>query len=288
MTHRQLTWLVTGASAGLGRAIAEAALTAGDRVLAAVRTPERVADLAARHPDHLAVVAHDVRDVAHAPDVVRTAIDRFDSLDVVVNNAGRGLIGAAEEVTDAELRELMDLHLFGPVALVRAALPHLRARRSGTVIQVSSQGGRLSFPGVSTYSATKFALEGWSEALAGEVAGFGVRVLIVEPSAFRTSFNADGVLDFVAESPVYQDMLAPVRAGMRAAHGRQEGDPARAAEILVGLAHAAEVPLRLALGQEALDRIGDSYRRGLVELERWADVAASADFADTEPASRPS
>ncbi|WP_017601530.1 SDR family oxidoreductase, partial [Nocardiopsis lucentensis] len=223
------TWIITGASRGFGRALAESALAAGDHVVAAVRRPGSVADLAAEYPDDCLVAGFDARDVTAAEDLVRAALDRFGQLDVLVNNAGRGMVGAVEEVGDAQLRELMDLHLFGPAALVRAALPAMRARSTGTIVQMSSQGGRMSFPGVAAYSASKFALEGWSEALAGEVAQFGIRVMIVEPSRFRTDFNASGTLEFAEASETYRDLLAAVRADMAGADGTQEGDPARAA-----------------------------------------------------------
>ncbi|MEV0585286.1 SDR family NAD(P)-dependent oxidoreductase [Nonomuraea sp. NPDC050310] len=281
------TWIITGASRGFGRALTEAALAAGDRVLAAVRRPESLAGLVAEHPDALVVAEFDVRDVAAAPDLVRTALERFGRLDVLVNNAGRAVVGAVEEVGDEQVRELMDLHLFGPAALVRAALPAMRAQGSGTIVQMSSQAGRMAFPGVSAYAASKFALEGWSEALAGEVAPFGVRVMIVEPSRFRTGFNAADVLEFTEPSETYHDLLAAVRADLAGADGRQEGDPARAAEIIVTLAHAAEVPLRLPLGREAVERISASHRRGLAETERWAELAGSADFAGVPASVRP-
>jgi NAD(P)-dependent dehydrogenase (short-subunit alcohol dehydrogenase family) len=148
--------------------LAEAALAEGDHVVAAVRSPDSVADLTTTHGDRITSVAFDVRNTAEAAGVVQVAVEHYGRLDVVVNNAGRAIVGAAEEVTDAQLRDLMDLHLFGPAALVRAALPVIRAQGGGTIVQMSSQGGRMSFRGVSTYSASKFALEGWSEALAGE------------------------------------------------------------------------------------------------------------------------
>jgi NAD(P)-dependent dehydrogenase (short-subunit alcohol dehydrogenase family) len=279
MTTTQ-NWIITGASKGLGRALAESALAAGDRVVAAVRHPESMAELAETYPHRCAVLPFDARDSARADRLVAAALDRFGRIDVLVNNAGRAIVGAAEEITDGELRELMDLHLFGPAALVRAVLPGMRARHSGTIVQMSSQGGRLSFPGVSAYSASKFALEGWSEALAAEVAPFGVRVLLVEPSRFRTSFNASDVLEFAPSSDAYRELLAEMRAAMADADGSQEGDPAKAAEIIVSLAHAPEVPLRLPLGREAVDRISTSYRQGLAEVGRWAELAASADFTD--------
>jgi len=281
------TWIITGASRGFGRALAESALAAGDHVVAAVRRPESVADLAAEHPDDCLIAKFDARDVTAAADLVRATLDRFGQLDVLVNNAGRAVVGAVEEVTDAQLRELMDLHLFGPAALVRAALPAMHARGTGTIVQMSSQGGRMSYPGVAAYSASKFALEGWSEALAGEVAPFGIRVLIVEPSRFRTGFNAAEVLEFAESSDTYRDLLAGVRADLAGADGLQEGDPARAAEIIVSLAHSAEVPLRLPLGREAVERISGAYRRGLDEVERWAETARGADFAGVPASVRP-
>jgi NAD(P)-dependent dehydrogenase (short-subunit alcohol dehydrogenase family) len=281
------TWIITGASRGFGRALAESALAEGDRVVAAVRRPESTTDLEAKYPDTFLIAKYDARDTGAATDLVRETLDRFGQLDVLVNNAGRAVVGAVEEVSDAQLRELMDLHLFGPAALVRAALPAMRERGTGTIVQMSSQGGRMSFPGVSAYSASKFALEGWSEALAGEVAPFGIRVMLVEPSRFRTDFNAGDVLEFASESETYRDILAPVRADMAGTDGRQEGDPARAAEIIVSLAHGDEVPLRLPLGREAVERISGVYQRGLAEVERWAQTARSADFEGVEAAVRP-
>ncbi|OBJ42797.1 short-chain dehydrogenase/reductase [Mycolicibacterium mucogenicum] len=281
------TWLITGASKGLGRALAEAALAAGDQVVAAVRNPDSVADLSTSYGDRFTTVAFDARDASAAARPIEAAIDRYGRLDVLVNNAGRAIVGAAEEVTDAQLRDLMDLHLFGPAALVRAALPVMRAQGSGTIVQMSSQGGRMSFPGVSTYSASKFALEGWSEALAGEVAPFGIRVMLVEPSRFRTAFNAADVLDFTDSSSTYRDVLAAVRADMAGADGKQEGDPVAAAQIIVSLVRSEEVPLRLPLGAEAVERLTTTYQRGLDEVARWTELARSADFADSAASSRP-
>src|ERR1043165_1604019 len=174
----------------------------------------------------------------------------------------------------------MALPLHGPAALVRAALPTMRAQNSGTIVQMSSQGGRMSFPGVAAYSASKFALEGWSESLAGEVAPFGIRVLIVEPSRFRTDFNASGVLEFAVSSEVYGEALSAVRTDMAGADSRQEGDPVRAAAIIASVVGSEDVPLRLPLGAEAVARISGVHRRGLAEVEKWASVAPSADFDD--------
>jgi NAD(P)-dependent dehydrogenase (short-subunit alcohol dehydrogenase family) len=281
------TWIITGASKGFGRALAEAALSRGDQVVAAVRNRDSVADLTSTYGDLATSVQFDARDTTGAAGLIQAAVDRYDRLDVLVNNAGRAIVGAAEEITDAQLRDLMDLHLFGPAALVRAALPVMRAQGAGTIVQMSSQGGRMSFPGVSTYSASKFALEGWSESLAGEVAPFGIRVMLVEPSRFRTAFNAADVLDFADTSQTYRDILADVRADMAGADGRQEGDPAKAAQIIVSLAHSEEVPLRLPLGAEAVQRVTATYQRGLDEVAQWAELARSADFADAAVSVRP-
>ena len=179
-------WLITGANSGFGRAIAEAAVAAGDVVVATARRVTALDDLAAAHHGQVDVLPLDVTDTAAIDATVQDVIDRHGRIDVLVNNAGRTHVGAAEETTDAELRDLFEVHLFGPVALTRAVLPHMRSRRSGAIVQISSMGGQLSFAGFGAYSATKFALEGMSEALADEVGPLGIKVLIVEPGAFRT------------------------------------------------------------------------------------------------------
>lgn len=286
-TEQNLTWIITGATRGFGRSITEIALRRGDSVLAAVRRPDAIADLADSYPQRLATVEFDVRDVARVPAVVASATERFGRIDVLANNAGRGYVGAAEEITDAELHESLSLHFLVPAALTRAVLPVMRRQGGGTVVQMSSQGGRMAFPGVGAYCAGKFALEGWSEALAGEVAPFGVRVMLVEPSRFRTSFNAADALAVAEVSEVYRDVLAAVRADMRESDGLQEGDPDKAAEVIVDLVHSGELPLRLPLGAEAVRRIGNAYRTNLARLDDYADLARSTDFADAVASDRP-
>ncbi|MCC8928860.1 SDR family NAD(P)-dependent oxidoreductase [Rhodococcus sp. I2R] len=283
----QRSWIITGASSGLGRALTEAALAAGDTVVAAMRRPERIDDLLDAYPRTILPVAFDVRGTAEASGLIGAAIDRFGPVDVLVNNGGVGQIGAAEEVDDAGLRNMLEQHLLGPAALTRAVLPGMRQRGRGTIVQVSSQGGRISFPGAGSYSAGKFALEGWSEALAGEVAPFGIRVLVVEPSRFRTGFNGADVLQVAAPIDAYADMLSALRADMLAVDGKQEGDPVRAAEIIRDLITADTAPLRIPLGREAVRRLRDSYRRSLAELEQYADVSAGADFPGLPESVRP-
>jgi short-subunit dehydrogenase len=283
---RPLSWLITGASQGFGRALTTEVLSRGETVVATVRDEKSVGDLMDRYGDSLTLVTADLREPDAIARVVRAAGERLGTPDVLVNNAGRAIVGAAEEVSLAELRDLVELNFFAAAALTRAVLGGMRERGSGTIIQLSSQGGRRSFPGVGAYSAGKFALEGWSEALAGEVAPFGIRVMLVEPSRFRTAFNTSHSLGMAKSLDAYEQVLAPVRADMTGADGIQEGDPARAATILFHLAHAPEVPLRLPLGAEAVQRLTAAYEQGLAGVRAWADTARGADFPGMAPSAR--
>ncbi|GAA1686613.1 oxidoreductase [Fodinicola feengrottensis] len=271
-------WFVTGASAGFGRAIAVQALAAGDTVVAAVRRPESVKDLVESAPDRVTAVQLDVTDKEQITAAVARAMKVYGHIDVLVNNAGRGIVGAAEEIADQELRDLMNLHLFGPAEIVRQVLPAMRARGRGAIVQMSSQVGRYAFGGISAYAGTKFALEGWSEALAEEVRPFGVHVMIVEPGPFRTSFNERDVLEFTATGEVYRELLAPVRAALTQASGAQAGDPVRAAKAILTALDAERPPLRLVLGNEAVDTIAASLDRARAELAEWESLARSADY----------
>ncbi|MCO6010488.1 oxidoreductase [Actinoallomurus purpureus] len=273
-------WLITGASSGFGRAIAEAALAAGDTVVAAARRPESLDDLVAAHPDRVNAVRLDVTDTARVSAVVAEVMLWYGRIDVLVNNAGRGLVGAAEETTDTELRDLMDLHFFGPAALTRAVLPHMRDQGAGAIVQMSSMGGRMSFAGVPAYSATKFALEGFTEALAQEVAPFGIKTMIVEPGAFRTAFSGSGTLQESAALPAYADIVGPVRKLQADLDGRQPGDPAKAAAAILAALDAEQTPLRLALGNDAADAITASLDAARAEFLAWEQVSRGTDFDD--------
>jgi len=272
-------WLVTGASAGFGRAIAAAALAAGDTVVATARRPEALADLVAAHPDRAVASALDVTDPARVAAVVAEVVLWYGRVDVLVNNAGRGLVGAIEETTERELRDLMELHFFGPAALTRAVLPHMRRQGSGAIVQMSSMGGRLSFPGVGGYSATKFALEGLSEALAAEVARFGIKVMIVEPGAFRTSFNGANALLLSPPLPEYEEVVGPIRTTLADADGAQPGDPAKAAAAILSALESPHPPLRLPLGNDAADAIAASLSGHRAEFATWEPVSRATDFA---------
>jgi NAD(P)-dependent dehydrogenase (short-subunit alcohol dehydrogenase family) len=264
-------WLITGASSGFGRAITEAAVAADDTVVATARNTAVLADLAAAHPGQVEPLALDVTDVAAIEAAVSDVIARHGRIDVLVNNAGRAHVGAAEETSAAELRSLFDVHVFGPAALVRAVLPHMRERRSGSIVQMSSMGGQLSFAGFSAYSGTKFALEGMSEALADEVRPLGIKVLIVEPGAFRTGlFGATTDSEQIAD---YSATVGPTRRMIQASDGQQPGDPAKAAAAILTAVDAPETPLRLPLGDDAVDAISGHLDTVRAELATWEKVA---------------
>ena len=271
-------WLITGASSGLGRAIAEAALASGDTVVAAVRAPASAGGLAAAHPGRAAAVQLDVSDTSRIPAAVHEVTDRHGRIDVLVNSAGRALVGGVEETSDRELRDLMEVHFYGPAALTRAVLPHMRQQRSGAIVQISSMGGRMSFAGVGAYSATKFALEGLSEALAAEVAPFGIKVLIVEPGAFRTGLHRTGTRQETAPIPAYDGIIGPVRAQQAGFDGKQPGDPAKAAAAILTALDADTTPLRLPLGNDAADGIAASLDTTRAELAAWEHLTRSTDL----------
>jgi NAD(P)-dependent dehydrogenase (short-subunit alcohol dehydrogenase family) len=273
-------WLITGASSGFGRSIAEAALAAGDTVVATARRPEALDDLVAAYPDRAVTARLDVTDGARIAAVVAEVILWYGRIDVLVNNAGLGLVGAVEETVDRELRDLMELHFFGPAALTRAVLPHMRRQGSGAVVQMSSMGGRFSFAGVGAYSASKFALEGLSEALAAEVAPFGIKVLIVEPGAFRTGFAGDGALRQSAAIPAYEETVGSVRTALPSTDGKQPGDPARAAEAILAALEAEKTPLRLPLGNDAVDAVLAHLDAARAQTLAWERVGRGTDFDD--------
>lgn len=271
-------WLITGANSGFGRAIAEAAIAEGDIVVATARRITALDDLAAEHPGQVDVLPLDVTDPAAIDAGVQDVIDRHGRIDVLVNNAGRTHVGAAEETTDAELRDLFEVHLFGPVALTRAVLPHMRERRSGAIVQISSMGGQLSFAGFGAYSATKFALEGMSEALADEVRPHGIKVLIVEPGAFRTGlFGSASASD---PKPEYVDTVGRTRQMIEESAGTQPGDPAKAAAAILTALAAPSTPLRLPLGDDAVDAILIHLDRTTADLRTWEKLARDTKLAD--------
>jgi NAD(P)-dependent dehydrogenase (short-subunit alcohol dehydrogenase family) len=264
-------WLITGANSGFGRAITEAAVAAGDVAVATARRVTSLDDLAAAHPGQVDALPLDVTDPGSVDATVRDVIGRHGRIDVLVNNAGRTHVGAAEETTDAELRDLFEVHVFGPAALTRAVLPHMRSRRSGAIVQISSMGGQMSFAGFAAYSATKFALEGLSEALADEVRPLGIKVLIIEPGAFRTGLFGS----HSASAPItdYAGTVGQTRHMIETADGTQPGDPAKAATAIVTALDAPSTPLRLPLGDDAVDAILGHLDSTRADITTWEKLA---------------
>lgn len=273
------TWLITGASSGLGRALVEAVLAHGDRVVAASRRPEQLADLAGEHGDRLLPVPLDVTDPAAARAVVATTVERFGSLDVLVNNAGYATVAPIEETSDAEFRAQVETNLFGVVHVTRAALPVLHAQRSGHVLQISSIGGRVGgTPGLGAYQAAKFGVAGFSEVLANEVAPLGIRVTVVEPGALRTGWAATAVRGVEEVGPDYAGTVGAVVRGRRDVVGEEPGDPARVAQVLIDLVEGGEAPRRLVIGSDAFEHARRSDAERARELREWAEVSRSTDF----------
>jgi NAD(P)-dependent dehydrogenase (short-subunit alcohol dehydrogenase family) len=271
-------WLISGSSSGFGRSIAEAALRAGDRVVATARRPETLGDLVAMAPERVLAVGLDVTDQSQIDAAIDRASSRFGGVDVLVNNAGYGSVGAVEELVDRELRAVMETMFFGAVALTRAVLPLMRARGRGAIVQMSSMGGQVAPPGFGAYCAAKFALEAISESLSAEVAPFGIRVLVVEPGAFRTSFGADA-MQRSPDSGVYADTVGPTRAAVDAMDGTQPGDPAKAADAIFAALDSDSAPLRLALGADAVDAITAALDRRRDDLAAWGSISRNTALA---------
>ena len=270
-------WLITGANSGFGRAIAEAAVAAGDVVVATARRVTALDGLAAAHPGQVDALPLDVTDAAAIDATVEDVIARHGRIDVLVNNAGRTHVGAAEETTDAELRDLFEVHVFGPAALTRAVLPHMRSRRSGAIVQISSMGGQLSFAGFAAYSATKFALEGMSEALADEVRPLGIKVLIVEPGAFRTGLF--GSHSASAPIPDYAGTVGRTRQMIEAGAGTQPGDPAKAAAAILTALDARQHPAASAVGRRRRRRHPQPPRQHPADIRTWEKLARDTRLA---------
>ncbi|MBT9331912.1 SDR family oxidoreductase [Paracidobacterium acidisoli] len=273
-TGKSRVWFITGASTGFGRRLAEAALAKGDRVVATARKPESVTDLQQQYPEHARAVRLDVTDQAQVKAAVQAAVDAFGRIDVLVNNAGYGLLGALEEVSDAQIRDQFETNLFGLLHVTRAVLPLLREQKSGHILNVTSVGGQVSFPGFGLYHGTKYAIEGISEALAKEVAGLGIKVTIVEPGGFKTDFATRSLASaerIPAYSPVYEALL-------KAFENAVFGDPARAAEAMIQAVDSEEPPLRLALGADALHLIRAKFQSELEEYQRWEPVTVATAY----------
>ncbi|ATB29848.1 oxidoreductase [Melittangium boletus] len=273
------TWFITGASRGFGALITAEALAAGDAVVATARDPKGLVERFGEHPRLLAVRL-DVTQEAQAREAVEAALQRFGRIDVLVNNAGYGLLGAVEEARGPEVERLFATNVFGLLTVTRAVLPHMRRQRAGHVINLSSLGGYSAYPGWGVYCATKFAVEGITEALAAELAPLGIHATVVEPGFFRTDF-LDGQSLAVAE-PIadYAETSGVTRTAAVDLNHAQPGNPAKLAKAMIALAHTARPPVRLPLGSDALARIENKHRSVTEELAAWRELALSTDGFD--------
>jgi NAD(P)-dependent dehydrogenase (short-subunit alcohol dehydrogenase family) len=275
------TWFITGSSTGLGRDLARAVLDAGHNAVVTARNPASVRDLAEAYPDAALAVALDVTDAARIAAAVREGEERFGGIDVLVNNAGYGYRGAVEEGDEADVATLFATNVFGPVALIKAVLPGMRARRSGAIVNISSIGARICPPGSGYYAASKAALEGLSGSLRKELAPLGIAVVVVEPGGFRTDFAGRSLQQSATVIDDYAETAGKRRKEHDTAHGRQPGDPARAARAILAAVEADEPPALLMLGTDALTAIRTVIDAQLAELTAWEGTSVSTDFAAT-------
>ena len=282
MDKRTKTWFITGASSGFGRALAQAVLARGDRAVLAARRRDALADVAAEAGDRALAVELDVTDAVARARAVEVAMARFGRIDVLANIAGQGSLGAAEEFAPEQLREQMEINFFAAAELTRAVLPVMRAQRSGHILNLTSVGGLAAAPGFAAYCASKFALEGWSEALAGEVAPLGIRVMLVEPGAFRTEFSGAKNMRPTERIDAYRPVLEPVEQYLYGSDGKQPGDPVKAAAAMIDAVESDEPPLRLILGQDALAFYADKRGRTDADIARWREVAEATAYEDAE------
>jgi len=273
------TWFITGASRGLGAEIVQAALEKGHQVVAAARNPAVVSDRFAAWKDQLLAVQLDVTKAEQIEAAVKQAVAHFGTIDVLVNNAGRGLLGAVEEASDAAARSVFDTNVFGVLQVNRVILPIMRKQRSGHIFNISSVGGFAQGPGWGIYGATKFALEGLSEAMHAELAPLGIKVTIVEPGYFRTDFLDSSSLhteDHIIDD--YDGTAGEVRRLAVTRNHNQAGDPVKAAHILIQLAAIAEPPLRIQLGSDCMARVNKKLELVQREMAHWQELSASTDY----------
>src|SRR5712672_3046281 len=276
----QKTWLITGSGNGLGRAIAEAALKAGDNVVAGARRTEELASLVAQYGERVKPVALEVRDEAAAKAAVQLAVDSFGRLDVLVNNAGYGQIAPFEQMSAEDFQAIVDTCFYGVVYTTRAAIPVMRKQKSGHIFQVSSVGGRLGVPGNTPYHAAKWAVGGFSDSLAMEVAPFGVKICTLEPGGIRTNWARRAGQNAPELLPEYEPSVGSMLKMLRSLDGRSEGDPQKIADVVVQLANSDEVPRRLILGVDAEKRVQQAESARASEAEKWQHLTISTVFED--------
>jgi len=274
--HR--VWFITGASSGFGRSLAEAVLKRGDSAVLAARRKGALDSLAAAHERSALAIGLDVTDAEGRLKAVEAALARFGRIDVLANIAGRGSLGAAEEFSPEQLREQMEVNFFAPAEMTRAVLPAMRAQKSGHVLQLTSIGGLVSIGAFGPYCASKFALEGWSEALSDEVKPLGIRVTIVEPGAFRTEFAGSANMRPERRLDAYRPVVDPIEAYLYGGDGKQPGDPTKAAEAMIIAVESDDPPLRLVLGADAIGLLDQKRAAFSAELARWRALGEATAF----------
>ncbi|OKH33791.1 short-chain dehydrogenase/reductase [Calothrix sp. HK-06] len=273
-------WLITGCSTGFGRALAEAVLKKGDYLLATARKPEQLRALIEQYPETAKAVHLDVTSSQDIQAAVDTAITTFGRIDVLVNNAGHGLIAALEEVSDVDIHQYFETNFFGALRLMRTVLPVMRQQGSGHIVNMSSTAGLVGFGGSSLYCGTKFALEGTSEALASEVESFGIKVTLIEPGAFRTDFNGRSLA--VQQSiDAYATVSGASLQWFKQMDGKQPGNPELAAQAIIQAVESPHPPMRLALGADAISLIQEKLEWLKKDLDTWQQVSVSTDYTDS-------
>jgi NAD(P)-dependent dehydrogenase (short-subunit alcohol dehydrogenase family) len=270
-------WLITGSSRGFGRRLAQAVLDHGDRLLATARHPEQLSDLVTRYGEPIRAVALDVTNREQARAAVSAAVEAFGRLDVVVNNAGYGYAAAIEDATETDLRAQIETDLWGVINVTRAALPVLHHQRSGHIVQFSSIAGRMGIAGMGAYHTAKWAVEGFSETLAREVAPLGIKVTTIEPGAFRTDFNASSLRETLPSAD-YVSTVGRVEDFFHQVAGREPGDPAKAAQAIIAIVNMEHPPRRLLLGRDAVQLARQIDQADLAEIDRWEQLSTSTDF----------
>lgn len=278
MTENNRVWFITGVSTGIGRALAEAVLARGETVVGTLRQEAQCREFEELAPGRAIGCRIDLGDATRIPQAVESILAKTGRIDVLVNNAGYGLLGALEESGEQEIRRQMETNFFAPLGLIRAVLPQMRGRRSGRIINISSVAGFRAHPGLTVYAASKHALTGLSQGLAQELAPLGIHVTVVEPGGFRTEWAGPSMDRVAASLPDYDASAGTVRRALGARHGEQPGDPARAAQVLITVAGLEKPPVFLVLGPDALVHLREQLKFRAEQLKQWEHLSSSTDF----------
>ncbi|WP_028562350.1 oxidoreductase [Paenibacillus pinihumi] len=271
-------WVITGCSTGFGRELAKATIQAGYNVVVTARNLNAIADLVSGNTDNVLAMELDVTRPEQIEKTVKAAIEKFGQIDVLVNNAGIGYFSSIEEAVEEEVRKMFEINFWGLANMTSAVLPYMRNKRSGHIINISSIGGLVSFPGVGYYNGTKYAVEGISESLSKEVASFNIHVTVIEPSNFRTDWSGRSAARTQSAFKEYNELISPFVNGET--HGNEPGDPKKAAEAIINVVETAEPPLRLLLGADAYHISVNKYTETLKNFEKYKEVSFNADFQD--------